>query len=143
MSYKITIQHAIEAEKRGHLREWVLDYLDGEGNNSRLAYELRKRQTAQVLLKKHSLKPLKRVMGPEPSMIWREDEKEWNMRVENIKEHINNTATIPPLICTDFWDGIHISDGNHRQQALLDKGFNEYWVIFFLLDKNNMERLKK
>lgn len=49
---------------------------------------------------------------------------------------------MPPLIVTDFWEDWAISDGNHRQEALLRLGEDKYWVIFCLEDDKNIQTVR-
>lgn len=132
MSYNTTIKHALEAKDVGKLCDWTLNFLENEGGNKNLAYEIRKRPQAKATLLVYPLKDLKRVMGPEDTMMWKEDEKIWRARVDAIKNHLGHKkAEVPPLIATNFWGEARLSDGNHRHQALLEVGLHEYWVIFF------------
>lgn len=140
MKYDATIGHAQEASDKGILREWVIDYLDdtSDGKNARLANTIREHQDARIILREYPLHKLQRMLGPEPSMLWLENEKKWRSRVDAIKLHASRNNLLPPLIATDFWDDLHLADGSHRHQALLELGNKTYWTIFCLDDPTNI-----
>ena len=80
-------------------------------------------------------------MGPEPGLAFQEDAGRWEQRVESFREDIARGYIPPPLIVTDFWQGIHISDGAHRYEALLRNNLSSYWTVFFLKSNENVGRV--
>jgi hypothetical protein len=138
MNFSITIRHAREAAAQHRLGAWVDEFLTSEGGNAKLAQALQEHSSAQVMFVEFPLAQLRRVMGPEESMIWREDPQKWTRRVEAIRQAIRSGHDVPPLIATDFWDDLHLSDGNHRHEALRQLGVEKYWTIFCLEDPSRV-----
>lgn len=136
-SFTHSITTAQTAHDQDKLVVWVLEYLRGEGKNDSLANSIQKRPHATTIFKEYPIENLKRIMGPEPDMQWQEDPQTWEQRVKAITQAIEAGAQLPPLIVTDFWDNeLHLSDGNHRHEALLRLGITHYWTIFFVEDKS-------
>lgn len=131
MSYKHSLQDAIDANANGELRAWVINYLEGEGDNRNLVASIKDHPYAVVLLKEYPLDRLLRTCGPEESMLWRESQEVWENKLSELKASVRNGYKLPPLIVTDFW-GLHVSDGNHRHGALKEIGFVKYWTVFLL-----------
>ncbi|MDO8571042.1 MAG: hypothetical protein Q7R97_05680 [Candidatus Daviesbacteria bacterium] len=140
MAKKFTLESALKARKEANLEEWVQQYLRDEGHNIKLADILRENKIVWVDLIKYNLDKLKRAMGPEEEMPFKEEKEKWEERIENFSVLIKGGFTPPPIIATDFWDDISISDGTHRFEALKQTGHKKYWVIFFI--KNSISKQK-
>ena len=128
--FKFTLSTALEAKKRNRLHPWVINYLNDEGGNQKLARTLNEKGNVWVDIVEYPLNRLKRVWGSEEDMIFHEDRDEWEKRVSTIMKSIKDGEVFPPIIVTDFWDDIHISDGTHRYEALVKLGKDKYWTIF-------------
>jgi len=139
--FKFTLESAIEAKNQRKLHQWVIKYLNDEGDNKKLSKILTEEKYLSIDLVKYPLNQLKRVMGPENKMLFHEDLKKWNRRVEYFIRCINKKELLPPIIATDFWNGVHISDGTHRFEALKKTGHKKYWTIFYIKNKNNQSEI--
>lgn len=122
---------AMLAHRQQNLENWTQKYLTGVGGNSVLARHLANNQPLSVKLITFPLSNLKRVMGPEPSMLFHEPPELWEQRVSDLKRVIAQGISVAPLIVTNFWEPYAISDGSHRHEAFLKLGIEEYWVSFF------------
>lgn len=135
--FKFTLESAIEANNQRGLHQWVIEYLNDEGGNKKLSKILTEEKYLWVGLLEYPLDQLKRVAGPEKEMLFQEGIKKWDRRIEHFIQCISKGELLPPIIATDFWNGIHISDGTHRFEALKKTGRKKYWTIFYLKRKNN------
>lgn len=125
-----TLENAKSKNQNDKLVQWTIDYLLSEGNNHKLATALANNQIIAVTLTEFPLQELKRVIGPEPEMLFFENAETWQERVGGLVEALKNNAELPPLIVTDMWDNFNIADGGHRYQALKQCGVEKYWTIF-------------
>ncbi|MFA7301284.1 MAG: ParB N-terminal domain-containing protein [Candidatus Shapirobacteria bacterium] len=135
-----TLENAFDKNKTGDLKQWTIDYLMTEGNNTKLAESLDKNIIISVVLVEFPLDKLKRIVGPEPEMLFLESSEKWEKRVESLVDALKNNAKFPPLIVTDIWDNFTIADGGHRYEALKRCGIEKYWTIF-LFTKNESQKL--
>lgn len=140
-TYEFTIDTAIEADKNGELFQWAQDYLRGEGWNSGLGDHLVEGKPKVIKLLEFPLNKLKRIMGPEEGMNFIEESGVWEEKVNNLVEKIKEGKKFPPLIVTDFWKSLELSDGSHRHEALLRCGYDKYWTIFFFSKKESLNLL--
>jgi len=129
-SYKDSLDSVFVANKNGLLFEWIQKYLRGEGSNHSLADHLIEKNPQTIELTKFSLEKLIRVMGPEEGMVFKEKAELWEKRVEGLVKKIKDGEKFPPLIVTDFWGPLQISDGSHRHEALLRCGYEDYWILY-------------
>jgi hypothetical protein len=134
---KFTLKNALQAKKNNTLELWVQNFLRGEGENLKLADVLKEDRKIWVDLVQYDLSKLLRITGPEKEMTFREDQKKWEQRVNAFVELIKNGYESVPLIVTDLWGDFHISDGNHRAEALKRTGVQKYWTIFYLENPDN------
>lgn len=139
--FKYTLDSALGAKEGGKLHQWVLDYLNNEGNNKKLAKILKEGEYIWSDLIEYPFDKLKRVMGYEKEMKFREPRDKWEKRIDHFVKCIKNGETLPPIIATDYWDGIHISDGTHRFEALKNQNILKYWTIFYIKNENNKQRV--
>ena len=139
LMFKFTLESAIEAKNQRRLHQWVIKYLNDEGDNKKLSKILTEEKYIWMDLVKYPLNQLKRVMGPEKGMLFQENLRKWNRRVEHFIRCINKEELLPPIIATDFWNGVHISDGTHRFEALKKTGHKKYWTIFYVKNENNKQ----
>jgi hypothetical protein len=114
------------------LKELTIDFLNKEGNNKKLAGIISDRGDVEVKMDKVKLSTLKREMGPvEENLIFSEDREKWNRRVESFAKDIKGGYEPLPLILTNFWTELDLSDGSHRYAALERLGVEEYWAVSF------------
>ncbi|NQU84110.1 MAG: ParB N-terminal domain-containing protein [Parcubacteria group bacterium] len=139
--YKFTLESALKAKEQKKLHQWVINYLNDEGKNESLSKTLKKKEDCLLDLFEYPLDKLKRAMGYEKDMKFREDRNKWERRIRHFIKCIKNGETLPPIIATDFWDEIHISDGTHRSEALKRAGYKKYWTIFYIKDESNKQEV--
>lgn len=139
--YKFTLESALKAKDQGKLHQWAINYLNDEGKNEKLSKILKEENNIWTDIIEYPLDKLKRVMGPEKEMIFHENLKKWEKRIDHFIECIKNGEALPPIIATDYWDEIHISDGTHRYEALRRTGCKKYWTIFFIKNENNKQKV--
>lgn len=84
-------------------------------------------------IKEYPLKDLKRIVGPEEGMAYPEDAEKWEARTNELMEKIRRGEQIPFLIVSDDSGELTVADGNHRYEALLRSGIEEYYCIFTLV----------
>lgn len=130
-TFNFSLESAFEAEKNSQLFQWTQDYLRSEGNNSGLADHLLNEDPSLIILKEFPLKKLKRIMGPESGMNFSEEFEVWELRVNSLVQVVKDGTTFPPLIVTDFWEPLTLSDGSHRHESMIRLGIEEYWTLFF------------
>ncbi len=125
---------AAAANKQNDLKDWVIAYLSGPGNNPALAQIVSDTASRRITLQQMSLADMTRICGPEKNMKFTEDTELWEHRVADLRQALSNETDLPPLIVTNFWGTWQISDGAHRHEALLRSGFTKYWTI--ILERN-------
>jgi len=126
-----TLESAIEAGEAGTLRDWVIAFLEAEGNNLKLAQGLRINQTIRFFGPKEAdLAPMKRMCGsPEEKLQYTDND--WDARVDAMVTAIQQGWNPPPIIISDYYDPEgNLTDGNHRHEALLRAGYTKYWTIY-------------
>jgi hypothetical protein len=138
-TYKYTLESAFIANKEDKLCAWLIDFLVKEGNNPKLAKILQDEKPNWIGLVEYDLNKLKRVMGPEPEMVFHESEEAWQQRINKFVELISNGLKPCPIIASDYWNEILICDGTHRFEALKKVGITKYWTIFFLRNIRNKD----
>jgi hypothetical protein len=136
---KFTLENALLARENNTLKLWVQYFLRDEGKNPKLANVLKANKKVWVDLVEYNLLKLVRVMGPEKEMVFHEDQKKWEQRINTFVDIIKDGYKPAPLIVTDIWGDFHISDGTHRFEALKKAGIKEYWTIFCLENPNNVQ----
>ncbi len=96
MNNTFTLDSALQASKNNKLHEWTVNYLENEGNNKKLAQHLNDINYLYLFMTEYPLDKLKRAMGPEENMPFRESEQEWEDRVSafrtNIKKRFSGSA---------------------------------------------------
>jgi len=135
--YEATLKSAMEYSRQDNLKEWVHQYLLGEGDNKVLLEHLMLASAEYEGPKLLNLSLISRIYGPEPDMEYNipEDNTEQIKKFwKNIKEiserYKAGNWDMPPLIIYEENENEYeIYDGNHRLEALKMLGINEYWVI--------------
>ncbi len=137
---EFTLEEAKKAKENNFLKQWVIDFLLAEGNNKHLSKEIEDSNDVWIELKKFPLAKLRREMGPkEDGLKFSEDKDIWMKRISNFIKDIKGGYEPCPLIATDFWGSIDLADGAHRHEALLQSGFKEYWTLFIIKNKENID----
>ncbi len=136
------LSSALDAHKKSNLLQWTIEYFEREERNKGIADHIKKRDVISVELMKYPLRLLKRVEGPQNGEVEMESIDVWTKRVDEIATTITKNVLPDPLIVTDFWDTLEIADGNHRHEALLKSGYNEYWTIFLLTKEESSKKVR-
>jgi hypothetical protein len=124
----------LQCNSDSELRELCIQFLRCDGNNTKLALHLESRSGASVTLEKVLLQNLVKINGPDNSFQWYEEPKMWEKRVTALAKAMQEEGYKPlPLIITNFWGEETIADGNHRHEAMLRLGMQEYWAVKFLI----------
>lgn len=140
--FTFTLESALKAKKQGKLHQWILKYLNSEGNNKKLAKVLKEEEYFWSDMLEYPLDKLKRVMGYEKGMKFRESREKWEKRISFLTNCLKKGESFAPLIATDFWGDIHLSDGTHRFEALKKSGYEKYWTIFYIKNRDNKKVVK-
>ena len=136
--YLFTLESAIKAHDSDNLIQWSVDYMrHEEGHNRRLADAIEQRDIVYTDLLEYPLSKLVRIAGPEKNMKFKADKEPWHAAVNTLTQKIEKGIKLPPLIATDFWKDLHLADGAHRHEALLNAGKKTYWTIFLVKDIRN------
>lgn len=137
---EFTLETANEASRNNSMRNWVVDFLNADGNNNKLAQHIKENENLWIELLEFPLNKLKREMGPkEEGLVFSEDKEVWNKRIQSFTKDIKNGYIPCPLIATDFWSDVHLADGSHRHEALIQAGFSKYWTIFLIKKEENQK----
>jgi hypothetical protein len=138
MKREFTLHTAKLAKENNSLREWSVGFLGADGKNNQLAKHLDEHGDLWIDLIEFPIKMLRREMGTkEEGLVFSEDKEIWDKRIESFVKDIQEGYIPCPLIATDFWGDIHLSDGAHRHEALLQAGISKYWTIFFIKHSEN------
>lgn len=121
--------------KMQEIEKWLQDYLRGEGNNIGLADGLLLEKRYYVGPVDWNIDALERCCGPESTMKYRTDEKDFNKRINGITERILQGWEMPPLLVSYERNEFLINDGNHRYEAY--KKLNKKIIpVIFWMTKN-------
>lgn len=138
---KFTLESALIAKNQGKLHQWVINYLEDEGNNDKLSKVLKEEKHTWTDMLEYPLDKLKRIMGYEKGMKFREDRDKWEKRISYLMNCLKKGESFAPLISTDFWGEVHLADGAHRFESLKKMGYKKYWIIFYIKNENNKQKL--
>ena len=139
------LKSAQEASAKGQILEWTIEFLRASGNpNQGLANKLEREGHYHFGPTEYSLERLQNIIGSNNSFKYVEEEKKLTARVEKMYRDIKQGWQPPPIIAADFWEPfLEISDGGHRQRALLKAGIKKYSTIFFFKSKQSMDAFLK
>lgn len=140
-SLQSDLEMAIDAHANDRLLEWTIKHLQRDDRNVGIADDIKKRKIVKAVLVEYPLALLNRVEGPQGGEAEPEPIHTWVERVGRIEQVLQTNQTVPPIIVTDFWNKIVISDGNHRHEALLKQGYEKYWTIFLFTKHESHEQL--
>jgi len=141
--FRFTLESSLKARDQGKLDQWVTSYLESEGKNHRLSKILRQEKYIWSDIVEYPLDKLERVMGYEEGMKFHEDRDKWERRVSYFTICLERGESFAPLISTDFWGEVDLSDGSHRFEALKKSGYKKYWTIFYIKSEDNKEMVLK
>lgn len=136
-----TVSEAIEFSNKGTIEEWVHLFLTKIGDNKDLSegLKLEKRYWVGPILIK--LDRLKRCMGPENDMEFTDSVENWEKHILRFQKLINDGWDMPPLIVQNIDGELSVRDGNHRLEALIREGYEEFWTIIW--DSERQDNLKE
>ncbi len=132
MEQVFTSEGALRAAKKGHLEEWIHEFLSNEGNNIPFSQGLKLEPRYFIGPMKMPLSLFTRCCGPEPELKYTIDKQGFEHRVNAIIGRLENGWDMPPLIVNYFDDQFELSDGNHRYEALIKKGVKEHYFIIWI-----------
>lgn len=131
---------AIQANEKGALTKWMVNYLRNSGRNPVLARGLEKDGAFSTKLIDYPLNRLKILMGPHESFRYYEDPETFHNRVLEMIESLKQGWKPVPLVATDIWnDGLELNDGAHRVEALKRVGIKTYPTVFYFKDQISLD----
>lgn len=128
---KYTVEAALEAKKKGVLKNWVIELLNSE-KSFELAEKIASEKIVAVEMHEVPLSLIKRIQGPQEKIEHRKPPHVWENELKKMHEKFDDDFSPPPIIVTDFWNYFEIADGNHRHEVLEKRGVKKCWVIFFI-----------
>lgn len=126
-----TVFDAHRAAEAGHLKEWVIGFLERNGQEPDLVRALRQ-PVPRMISGPHyvPLDEFERVVGPEPGMAFPEDKATFELRVLAAQSKIRRgKMPAPILVGRGRGRRAILCDGNHTLEALRREGFSDYWSI--------------
>jgi len=147
MEYKSTLSSAIGYARNGKLEDWIHIYLLSDGHNKEFSDGLKLFDRYFLGPVKMPLSLFKRCCGPEEDMKWVIPQDNFEKKVKELENVIAFEKDMPPLIVHYVEGGFELNDGNHRLEAYLRLGINEYYVIVWITEKEEyvtfMEKYSK
>ena len=139
MEYRGTFASAKEFAQAGRIEEWVHLYLHAEGDNLGLSDGLKKVPRSFFGLTVMPVERFTRICGPEEGMKWPVDAGGFERIVEELVDAIKNDRDVPPMIIK-YEDGeFELNDGNHRHEACMRAGRENFPVIIWITDDANRD----
>ena len=135
MEYAMTLSSAKEFSAHGKLEEWVHTYLLSDGHNKAFSDGLKIYDRYFTGPRVMPLRYFERCCGPEETMKFRVDAEWFEKHVEHLKEVLEKTEDMPPLIANYVAGHFELNDGNHRLEALNRMGKTEYPFIIWITEK--------
>lgn len=132
MENLFTSKVAREFSKEGRLEEWIHTFLNDEGNNVAFSEGLKLEKRFYIGPLKMPLSLFKRCCGPEEDMKYQINKGGFEWRVSEIQKRMEGGWDVPPLIINFSDNTFELNDGNHRYQAMINKGVEEYEVIIWI-----------
>jgi hypothetical protein len=139
--FEFELTNAIVAKENDKILEWTLEYLQSHKRNKVVVEDIQKRKIVKMLLIEYPLKQLQRTMGRLNGEAETESVQKWVDRVKVFEDGIKDNRLPAPIIATDFWQKLHVVDGNHRHEALLKSGYKKYWTIFLLENPDSEKKV--
>ena len=137
---------AILADENGALTDWMIDYLNdnNRGRNIPLASGLTEDGQFHTNLIYYPIEKFKVLMGPDRSFRYFEEPESFNTRVDAMVASLKNGWKPVPFIATDLWnDGLELSDGAHRVEAMKRFGIKIYPSVFYFKDQLALDSFLK
>jgi len=131
MNELFTCKAAREFSKEGRIEDWIHSFLCDEGNNIALSDGLKAEKRLYIGPIRMPLHLFERCCGPEKNMKYRINEGGFEWRVTEIKKRIESGWDVPPLLINYSNHIFDLNDGNHRYQAMINSGIEEYDVIIW------------
>ena len=143
LDYECKLSSAMAYAAEGKLEEWVHAYLLSDGHNREFSDGLK-------LLDRYFLGPVKmplslfeRCCGPEEGMRFRVDGNWFEQHVGRLMEVVSREKDMPPLIVHYVDGGFELNDGNHRHEAYRRLGVEEYYVIVWITEKEELDEFNE
>jgi hypothetical protein len=124
-----TATSAREAHAAGELAAWSQWFIRNCDPNMALADGLLGDDFV-YLLAQLPLRDLYPCQGPEPNFDYPEDPVDWEQRVEKMIDSFKAGWDAPPLFV--HLPTLFIAEGNHRREALLRLGRENYWAVSWM-----------
>ncbi len=131
------LRSAFDAAAAGEaeLARWVGDFLASRGSgNAVLAAALAQRPHWWLGPLSVPLDDLDRLAGPEDDALCPVDEDDWQDDVDGMEESLAEGWEPPPLLAEPSGERLVLQDGNHRYEALRQRGEERAWVLVFFDD---------
>ena len=125
---------ARRAAQAGQLEAWVHEYLCGPGRNVDFSKGLHLKPRRWHGPVEASLASLRRSCGPELEMPFREPRELWEQSVGYFASLPEPVEAFPPLLVRYEQGELVISDGNHRYESFVQRGFATCWIITWYPD---------
>lgn len=144
MDDDFTVATARAAGAKDALGEWVHGFLSSPGSdNAPLADQLVERLHHWVGPVRLSIDRLHRLAGPPDQPVLRPvDEDDWDDRVFDMEERIEDGWEPAPVIVSHQGDHLRLEDGNHRVESLRLAGRSDTWAVVGFEDTATMERFE-
>jgi len=137
-----TLNSAFQYAETGQLEDWVHMFLNGEGNNIAFSEGLRLDKRDYFGPYKFKLELFERCCGPEPDMQYNVDSDSFDAHVTALGNRIEGGWDMPPLIVNYSEGKFELNDGNHRYEAMIRKGINEYYFIVWTTGQEDVYDFK-
>lgn len=138
-----TLKSAFQYAEDGKIEEWVHLFLNGEGDNASFSDGLRLKKRYYFGPMKFKLDMFVRCCGPEPNNKYVIDREGFEEHVSVLQNRFKEGWDMPPLI-VNYCNGIfELNDGNHRYEALMRSGVDEYFFIVWTTTKSDGVNFKK
>ncbi len=137
MEYKSTLSSAVGYARNGKLEEWIHTYLQSDGHNQEFSDGLKLFDRYYLGPVKMPLSLFKRCCGPEPDMKWIIPKENFENKVKDLMNVISTNDDMPPLIVSYMNGKFELNDGNHRFEAYSRLGVSEYYIIFWITEKED------
>jgi hypothetical protein len=140
---RYSVEAARQAAEGNELGRWVARFLSSPGSdNEPLAATLSEQNTSWTGPVRLPISSLNRLAGPpEDPVLCPVDDDEWDDRVDDMAERIDEDGWEPsPLIVTYRNGQLVLEDGNHRAESLRRAGRRHAWaVVGFESDRDRAE----
>ncbi|MHB1155134.1 MAG: chromosome partitioning protein ParB [Eubacteriales bacterium] len=137
-----TLNSAMQYAETGSLEDWIHLFLTGEGNNVPFSKGLKLDKRYYFGPYKFKLELFKRCCGPEPDMEYVVDSDSFEAHVTALGKRIEEGWDMPPLIVNYSEGKFELNDGNHRYEAMIRKGINEYYFIVWITGESDASDFK-